>query len=497
MTIQWDRYQRAVFDELRAGNDNLVVLARAGSGKTSTLVEGLKFIPPYADTLLCAFNKDIQRELRRRAPGHVKVQTMHSLGFRTLRERLRTVEVEEKKGFMIAGKVAAKHRATLSRQLEKDIVRAGEKGNPLRDLPKLLRKLTSICKQTHVRGLEDIERNAHVFQLTTSVLRAPLLAPLVVECMQEATRLRSCVDYDDMLYLPAKLGLPPTPNSFVFVDETQDLNAAQLWLAQKACLATGRIVAIGDPKQAIYGWRGADRRAIPRMIEQLSAKTLPLSVTYRCPVAVVEHVKRAVGGLDDLLARPGAPQGICEVLDWAQFTGPEGPRPGDFVLSRLNAPLMPVALSFLAHGKPCVVAGRNMAGNMLDLIKRSASSEIFDLLAYLEEYRRTERERLLQEDALEHYETIEDQCLALACVAKQCRTISELTERIDALFSEKTTTDAIVCSTVHKAKGLERGRVFMLRNTFRLGTTTEEENIYYVAATRAMRELYLVEMPSN
>ena len=49
----------------------------------------------------------------------------------------------------------------------------------------------------------------------------------------------------------------------------------------------------------------------------------------------------------------------------------------------------------------------------------------------------------------------------------------------------------IIASTVHKVKGLERKRVFMLQGTFSR-KTQENRNIEYVAITRAQEELYLV-----
>jgi superfamily I DNA/RNA helicase len=51
----------------------------------------------------------------------------------------------------------------------------------------------------------------------------------------------------------------------------------------------------------------------------------------------------------------------------------------------------------------------------------------------------------------------------------------------------------VVLSTVHKAKGLEWERVFMLKHTFGRWEGREEDNIMYVAITRSKSALMMVE----
>jgi len=64
--------------------------------------------------------------------------------------------------------------------------------------------------------------------------------------------------------------------------------------------------------------------------------------------------------------------------------------------------------------------------------------------------------------------------------------------RIETLFRDEDQTSVITCSTVHKAKGLERDRVWLLEGTFNPHGGRQEKNIYYVAVTRAKKELYQV-----
>ncbi|MCU0208914.1 ATP-binding domain-containing protein, partial [Mycobacterium tuberculosis] len=75
----------------------------------------------------------------------------------------------------------------------------------------------------------------------------------------------------------------------------------------------------------------------------------------------------------------------------------------------------------------------------------------------------------------------------------------DLKETIEKLFNDVDDASKVIFSTTHKAKGLERDRVFVLINTYRYGpgVTGEEANLWYVAVTRAKSELYLVRKPSK
>src|SRR5208283_5514144 len=82
----WSPLQKNIFRDISAGTGHTVVVARAGSGKTSTIVEGFKYLPKGKKTLMVAFNKSIADELKQRAPSYVDVMTLHSLGFRAIKQ---------------------------------------------------------------------------------------------------------------------------------------------------------------------------------------------------------------------------------------------------------------------------------------------------------------------------------------------------------------------------------------------------------------------------
>ena len=119
-----------------------------------------------------------------------------------------------------------------------------------------------------------------------------------------------------MIWFPFVYRLNVGKFDVVFVDEAQDLNQAQIAMVLSANKMDGRIIAVGDPAQSIYQFRGADSEAIPNFINKLGAKTLPLSVTYRCPKRVVSLAQEIV---PDIMASPGAKDGTVRMSPLTNF----------------------------------------------------------------------------------------------------------------------------------------------------------------------------------
>jgi hypothetical protein len=90
------KYQQAIYDEIATGNGNLLIEAKAGSGKTHTIVEATKLLAPSASALFVAFNKHIAEELQRRVPKNVTACTLNSFGFRVLRSNTQSRLIVDK-----------------------------------------------------------------------------------------------------------------------------------------------------------------------------------------------------------------------------------------------------------------------------------------------------------------------------------------------------------------------------------------------------------------
>ena len=93
----WSKLQQDIFADVREGDGHTVVEARAGTGKTSTIVEALNHIPSGQRAMLVAFNRSIARELGERCPSNTRCQTLHSHGFGAVRKAFKGVTVDEDK----------------------------------------------------------------------------------------------------------------------------------------------------------------------------------------------------------------------------------------------------------------------------------------------------------------------------------------------------------------------------------------------------------------
>lgn len=463
----WSKFQKAIFRDIATATDHTVVIARAGSGKTSTIVEGFKFLPRGKKTLMVAFNKAIADELRQRAPSYVETCTLHSLGYRALKQVYgNDVVLENEK----------------SRFLVETLI-----GNDREDweLNQSICKCVSLCKGFLFDTPTQIQELIEQFGLEIFDLTIEQYIGLVIKTLALAKAQTKVIDFDDMIWFPFIFRLNVGKYDVVFVDEAQDLNAAQMAMVFSAIKVGGRIIAVGDPAQSIYQFRGADSMAMPNFIKKLGAKTLPLSVSYRCPKRVVYLAQEIV---PDIEAAPDATDGIVSDLPIEHLT--KTVKPGDFVLSRTNAPLIRYCLQLLRAGVPANIQGRDVGSNLLYFIKKSKAKTIDKFIEYVNAWREQEIRRLLSEKKQTDICIDKAECLLNLC--EGTLTIKDLKETIEKLFNDIDDAGKVIFSTTHKAKGLERNRVFVLVGTYRKGAGEEENNLWYVAVTRCKKELYLV-----
>src|SRR5438445_575333 len=98
----WSEYQKEIFREIAKPNGgHVMVIARAGASKTTSLVEGSKYVPRGKKALFCAFSKPIQEELRSRLGSYIECYTLHALGFRGIKNRFGNIELDNDKCWTI------------------------------------------------------------------------------------------------------------------------------------------------------------------------------------------------------------------------------------------------------------------------------------------------------------------------------------------------------------------------------------------------------------
>lgn len=476
---EWSPMQSAIFaavEDPTAGN--LVVEALAGTGKSTTIEEAVGRTSESDRVLVCAFNASIAKALEPRMPEGVEVRTLHSFGFAALRRAL------------------APKRPEINRFRMADVAEAifGGRGWDTRQARSFCCQLAGIAKGQAFDALKDASKldrldrwvDAYGLDVPKGFDRKRLVGNTLQMLRTQQCGGHSEIDFDDQIWLPVVLGLEIPSYDFVFVDETQDLNPAQLEIIKRAG-RKGRIVAVGDRRQAIYGFRGADSRAIPRMIEELGAKTLPLSITYRCPKAVVAEANAIV---PELQAAPTAPEGIVRTV--SPETLEREVAAGDFVLSRTNAPLVSLCFKLVKAGKRAAIQGRAIGDGLANWVKATNAATVAELMNCLRDWRRAEVERL---EALERdTEAVIDRAECLEAIASGATSVDAVLTRIERLFTNEDPTGRVLLSSTHRAKGLEADRVWLLRDTYMKFEGPEEANLLYVAITRSKRELiYVVE----
>ena len=310
----------------------------------------------------------------------------------------------------------------------------------------------------------------------------------------------------------------------MLVHNCQDMNATQLTIAQG--VARGRIAVVGDDRQAIYAFRGADSSSLDRLKTELKASEFGLQVTYRCGTQIVAEAQRIV---PDYRAAEGAHAGEIRTIPLGAL--PAQVELGDFVLSRKNAPLVSCALKILAEGKRAKIEGRDIGKGLVALVRRTAAgrarNSMPEFLGKLERWQDREVARATAQGkrGTARIEQVLDQADTIRALAQGLSGVGELIARIENLFADRehdSVSHRVTCSSVHRAKGLEADRVFVLRDTLNpavpctcghwpgahrggncsecdcdghiedRGRRREEENISYVAVTRARNELVWV-----
>jgi DNA helicase-2/ATP-dependent DNA helicase PcrA len=475
--VNWSAEQQAIFEYFRTGSGNAVVQARAGTGKTTTIKHAFS-VAPEAAMLYAVFNKKNQREAEAKITDpRVEVRTLHSLGFLYIQSVWRGVKPDDN---------VERERI--------EFVHAGLTDDAAGAIERLVgfAKNTFACMPT-VEQLIDLAADRGIFASDESEYPVAKLASIALEALRITLVKSDRISFNDMVWLPVVNNWVSPRFDLVCIDEAQDMNMPQLEMAIRACKTPGRICVVGDDRQAIYGFRGAASDGMGLMKTRLAAITLGLTTTYRCPKSVVALAAELV---NDYRAAETAPEGIVDSIALSALV--EHAKVGDAILSRLNAPLMSTCLQLLRRGVSARIEGRDIGRQLVGMVRKLKAKSVPDFLRKLNAWgeKQTARLNCGSRNAEAKVALVADQVATLTAVAEDAKSISDIENRINSLFEDsdsKTAKPAVVLSSVHKAKGLEWNRVFVLRDTFKPSRGLEEANIYYVAITRTKAHLTFVE----
>lgn len=278
-------------DQMRAirhGERPLLIVAGPGTGKTLTLTRRIGFLIRHGiakpkQVLALTFTNRAAQEMQERLiallgeEAQVTVQTFHALGYQILREQ-KQLSGRSGSSFIVDNIRAEGLLRAVLNGLDPSV--SG------RERVAILDRISRL--KQNLQGPEVIETSD------------PGLA-MVYRAYEKALERARCVDLDDLLVLPVRLfeGHREVLNDyrerfrFVSVDEYQDINYAQYRLIQLLSPHGENLCVIGDPDQAIYGFRGADNRYFLQFENDYpGAEVIRLKQNYRSSETIVRASAR-------------------------------------------------------------------------------------------------------------------------------------------------------------------------------------------------------------
>lgn len=491
---------------------HIIVQALAGTGKTFTVIEGLRRLIESGFNrriAFIAFNASIAAELKKKVPLGVEAATCHSICFRAYRSFDNGCIVNDDKTFVLMAELVGGDQ---------------ELKQMMRNDPTIfpnVRKLVGLAKATllgysdesgfDADSIDDFEfielADKYGLDLNGSAKEVCEYARDILDMASDKDQSNGLIDYDDMIWLPVIHNVRMPVYQVLCVDEAQDLNRCQ----QEAILRMGvRIVLVGDPNQSIYGFRGADIQSMARMATFLEGterklKVMPLTVTRRCPKLHVELAKTIV---PDFEAMPEAPLGVINTL--TEEKALESMEAGDLVVCRANAPIVSAAFRLLRMGRKANIQGRDLGQGLLALIRkllgRNENESVDILLDKLEIYEMREMKKINERSKgnPDKLLSLQDKCDCIRALCDDVEMVNDVKNRISNMFLDMVTSDDkprnfVLLSSVHRAKGLEARKVFVyhpekMPHPMARGPEglQQEMNIKYVAFTRSLDTLIMV-----
>lgn len=463
--------------------DNLLINALAGAAKTSTLEFLCKYLP-VQPILSLAFNKRIAEELGKRLPGHVKCATINSVGHRVWSSAIApSITLDAKKTYNIVSAIAQgasnRERSTIYESfgpIMKLVTRAKLAGYLPDGLYPHIKRVTSPDEFWSVIEEEDDEL-LYGRATVDEALKASI---------QQAYK--GLIDFDDQIYMPTLFGgtFPQFP--ITLVDEAQDLSAINHAMLRK--LVRGRLIAVGDQRQSIYGFRGAMASGMQKLKADFKMTEMQLSVSFRCPVKIVENARFHAPHMQ---WAPNAEEGSITLMEeWGAGDIPDNAA----IICRNNAPLFSLAFKLLRAGRGVKLVGFDIGPSLVKAMKKLGPETMRreELFRAIDQW---ETEKLAKARG-KGAGTIRDKAECFRVFAAFGTDLGSACRYAEHIFA---TTGTIQLLSGHKAKGLEWDVVFHL-DSHRIPSPycrteedrEQEQNVRYVIETRAKRGLFFITM---
>ena len=295
------------------------------------------------------------------------------------------------------------------------------------------------------------------------------------------------VTFDEMLYYFAKSNIDCPNYDTVIVDECQDTNPCQVAMIRK--FVKKQIIAVGDKKQAIYGFRGADHMAVENLVKTFHLTEMPLMETRRVPQVIVDRLNKKFN-IDMKTAKPGGEIFEANGIDPTQY------KAKDMLLARRRVDVLNGCLELNCANVPAAMIGDDLASMLLGALRHTKSYKDVDgKVVSGTTCPETIANRLGSGDP----DNPDDDKITLTKrVLSRSKDLNEFIEKSAAICSLDET--KVSCGTCHSAKGLESETVhlfigpdgFSPNMPMQEWEKQSEVNLRFVAESRALNKLNII-----
>ena len=459
--------QLYILDQVAQTDSNLMVNALAGTGKTSTL-KLIEAASPVKPILFLAFGKKNAEDGRKTMATTTKVSTFNSLGHGIWSQAIgRGFKPDVRKTGDIFRQIIADAKPSEKGRLWEvywPVVEAVGYAKSRGYIPTShVMHTKRLCTWENLIPYFDEEPDDFIHQQVDHVLNLSIAAAYKGTC-----------DFDDQIYMPALFAgtFPKFP--MVMVDEYQDLNPCNHTMITKLTKSS-RLIGVGDPHQSIYAFRGAQANGMSDAVTAYSMTECDLTVSFRCPEAVVNSVRWHVPKFKS--AKSG---GLVRELEWLEVTSLANPT----FICRNNAPLFRLAMRCLSAGIGVNVSGSDIGPRLIRQMKKLGKEDMTRTAtkAAITEWQAAKEDR--------GSKTAADQAACMLVFADHGANLGQAIAYTEHLFKQDS--GQFLFSTGHKAKGLEYPTVVHLDPWLLDHADDQDRNLSYVISTRSSDQLYSV-----
>lgn len=464
--------QTEIVEHFRDTTENMIVSALAGAAKTTTLIMMAKALP--GKRMLClAFNKRIADEMKTKLPANCEALTLNSLGHRAWGQSTgRRLIVEKDKIYrimteLVMPKITDSEDRKEAFEIMSDAMKAVRVGKSSGYIP--TGHYTSNATRLH----DDESFFAELDEAPTPTMEH-LIRKTTLLSLEAAWR--GEIDYDDQILMPTVFPSIFPKFEITLIDEAQDLSSLNHAMLRKVVRQDGRLIAVGDPNQSIYAFRGAHEHSMGLMQQDFSMTEKRLTVSFRCPIKVVEEARFRA---PDMKYPEWAIEG--EVKHFQVWTVDDIPNHAT-ILCRNNAPLFSMAIRMLQNNRAPELVGNDIGKGLIKIMRKFGESSMpkEDLLTAIEGWKEEKLKKTRSPDS------VLDRAACMRVFAEQGKNLGDAIAYAEHIFA---TAGPVKLMTGHKSKGLEFENVFILDRKMINMERNQERNLLYVMQTRAKKFL--------